>query len=146
MAASDAASAAKRALLTLRFAADPRRLRSVRNRLQALGESLGAPRKQVAELVIAVNEACMNIMQHAYKGDKSGRIVLEVSRDGPALEVVLTDFAAPVEHTEIAPRALNELRPGGLGIHFIQATVDECSYGHLEGQNGNFVRMRKLIE
>jgi len=137
---------ARHALMTLRFAADPRRLRSVRNRLQALGEQLGAPSKQVSELVIAVNEACMNIMQHAYKGDKSGRIVLEVSRDGPALEVVLTDFAEPVEHTEIAPRALNELRPGGLGTHFIQATVDECSYGHLEGRNGNFVRMRKFIE
>ena len=91
-------------LLTLRFTADPRRLRGVRNRLQTLGEELGCSSKQVAELVLAVNEACMNIMQHAYKGDTSGRIVLEVSRDGPALEVVVTDFAAPVEHAVIAPR------------------------------------------
>ncbi len=135
----------KNALLTLRFQADPRRLRGVRSRLQALGEKLGCTHKQVSDLVIAVNEACMNIMQHAYKGDRSGRIVLEVRRDGGELEVVLTDFAAPVEHREIGPRALHELRPGGLGTHFIRATVDECSYGHLEGRSGNYVRMRKRI-
>ncbi len=132
-------------LLVLRFAADPLRLRGVRSRLQALGTRLGCNNKRVAELIIAVNEACMNIMQHAYKGDTSGRIVLEVHRDADTLEVLLTDFAAPVEHRKIAPRALHDLRPGGLGTHFIRASVDECSYGHLDDQSGNFVRMRKRI-
>lgn len=135
----------KNALLCLRFQSDPRRLRSVRNRVQALGEKLGCTKKQVSDLVIAVNEACMNIMQHAYKGDRSGRIVLEVRREGPELEVVLTDFAAPVEHCDIGPRSLHELRPGGLGTYFIQATVDQCSYGHLDDRSGNYVRMRKRI-
>ncbi len=137
--------ASKNALLTLRFPADPHRLRSVRNRVQALGEKLGCTKQQVSDLVIAVNEACMNIMQHAYKGDRAGRIVLEIRRDGGELEILLTDFAAPVEYREIGPRALHELRPGGLGTYFIQATVDECSYGHLEGRCGNYVRMRKQI-
>ncbi len=87
----------------------------------------------------------MNIMQHAYKGDRNGRIVLEVRREGPELEIQLTDFAAPVEFRDIAPRALHELRPGGLGTYFIQATVDEYSYGHLDDRSGNYVRMRKRI-
>lgn len=146
MAAGNADACDRRPLLTLRFPADPCRLRGVRRRLQALGEELGCTEKPISELVLAVNEACMNIMQHAYKGDKTGTIVLEVRREGPALEVVLTDFAAPVQHAEIAPRALHELRPGGLGTHFIQETVDECSYGYLEGRRGNFVRLRKVIE
>ena len=30
------------------------------------------------KLVIAVNEACMNIIQHAYKGDESGEIIFEM--------------------------------------------------------------------
>jgi anti-sigma regulatory factor (Ser/Thr protein kinase) len=136
---------AKKALLALRFAADPRRLRSVRHRLQVAAEQVGCSKKQVADLVIAVNEACINIMQHAYKGDKSGEILLEVRRDAGQVEVLLTDFAEPIEIRKIRPRSLHDVRPGGLGTYFIQASVDECSYGHLEGQAGNFVRMTKKI-
>lgn len=142
---SEAGNRGKNSLLTLRFCADPRRLRGVRQRVQAIGEKIGCTRAQISDLVLAVNEACMNIMQHAYKGDRSGRIVLEIRRDGSDLEVVLVDFAAPVAHERIAPRALADLRPGGLGTYFIRATVDECSYGHLADNSGNFVRMRKRI-
>ena len=96
----------KKALLALRFAADPKRLRNVRQRVQVLAEQLGCTKQHVTELVIAVNEACMNIMQHAYRGDKSGTILLEIRRSGPELEVTLTDYAAPVDLPKIAPRAL----------------------------------------
>ncbi len=136
---------AKNALLALRFAADPRRLRRVRERVQVLAEHLGCTRSQVSDLVIAVNEACMNIIQHAYRGDKSGQIVLEIRRDGAELEVLLTDFAPPVDHRAIRPRPLHELRPGGLGTYFIEASVDDCVYGHLADRVGNYVRMTKKI-
>ncbi|MGD9602099.1 MAG: ATP-binding protein [Gammaproteobacteria bacterium] len=142
---ADADATAPGALLNLRFPAEPCRLRDVRERIQALCEDIGCSTKPIAELVLAVNEACMNIMQHAYKGDPTGIIVLEVRRDGPDLEITIKDFAEPVAHGEIAPRALHELRPGGLGTHFIQATVDDCSYGHLADRAGNFVKMRKRI-
>jgi sigma-B regulation protein RsbU (phosphoserine phosphatase) len=137
--------AAKNPLLTLRFPADPLRLRSVRQRVQSVAEKIGCNHKQVSELVVAVNEACMNIMQHAYKGDKAGEIVLEIRRDGGNVEVVLKDFAAPVDYPKIRPRALSDIRPGGLGTYFIQASVDECAYGHLENEGGNYVRMTKKI-
>ncbi len=137
--------AAKKALLALRFAADPRRLRTVRQRVQVVAEHLGCSKKQVADLVIAVNEACMNIIQHAYKGDRTGRIELELRRDGGQIEVVLMDFAEPVELRTIRPRPLHDLRPGGLGTYFMQASVDECSYGHLDDRSGNFVRLTKKI-
>ena len=136
---------AKKPLLALRFAADPKRLRNVRERVQVLAEKLGCTKQHVTELVIAVNEASMNIMQHAYCGDKSGTIVLEIRRRGPELEVVLTDFATPVDLPKITPRALHEIRPGGLGTHFMQVTMDELSYGHLADKAGNYVRMIKRI-
>lgn len=145
MRTADPDSTAADALLSLRFPADPCRLREVREQVQSLCEGIGCSAKPIAELVLAVNEACMNIMQHAYKGDPTGLIVLEIRRDGAHLEVVIKDFAAPVQLGEIAPRALHELRPGGLGTHFIRATVDECTYGHLTDRAGNFVKMRKRI-
>ena len=87
----------------------------------------------------------MNIMEHAYKGDRSGEIVLEINNNGDAIEVVLTDFAAPIDFEQIQPRDLDDLRPGGLGTFFIKETMDECAYAHLHDRAGNVLRMVKRI-
>jgi sigma-B regulation protein RsbU (phosphoserine phosphatase) len=132
-------------LLELRFPADPARLKMVREQVQQAAGRLDCTKKLVSDLTIAVNEACMNIMEHAYKGDRSGEIVLEINNNGAEIEVLLTDFAAPVDLTSIKPRALDEVRPGGLGTHFMQALMDECDYRHLQGQAGNVLRMTKRL-
>lgn len=133
-------------LLQMRFLADPAELKRVRERVHEAGCRLSTADKLVADLVIAVNEACMNIMEHAYKGDRSGEIVLEINDNGPTIEVVLTDFAAPVDLQQIHPRPIDELRPGGLGTFFIREIMDECAYTHLEGAGGNVLRMVKRID
>ncbi len=133
-------------LLALRFAADPAGLKVVRTRVQEALAGAGCVGKHSAEIVIAVNEACMNVIQHAYKGDSSGEIILEIHNNGDELEFCLTDFAAPVDCDSIKPRPLDEVRPGGLGTHFIREIMDDCVYGHLEGASGNFLRMRKRLE
>ncbi len=132
-------------LLELRSNSDPKRLRMVRERVQQIAEELGQDKQFISDLVIAVNEACMNIMQHAYKGNKTGEIVLEIQKNSDDLQVILTDFAEPVDAQMIRPRDLEDVKPGGLGTYFIQEIMDDCTYGHLDNSAGNFLRMRKKI-
>lgn len=132
-------------LLSLRIPADPRELAQVRSAVQEIADAEGCGAKCTADIVMAVNEACMNIIQHAYKGDPNGVIELHVRRDDGMLEVVLRDSAPPVDPDEIRPRPLEDLRPGGLGTFFIREAMDDCTYGNLGGCNGNFVRMTKRI-
>ncbi len=132
-------------MLELRFTSDPKRLRMVRERVQEVAEEIGCSKKLISDLVIAVNEACMNIMQHAYKGNKTGEIVLEIQKNSDDLQVILTDFAEPVDAQRIRPRDLEDVKPGGLGTYFIQEIMDDCTYGHLNNSAGNFLRMRKKI-
>ena len=61
-------------LLELRFTSDPKRLKMVRDQVQQAAGQLECTKKLVSDLIIAVNEACMNIMEHAYNGDRSGEI------------------------------------------------------------------------
>ncbi|MGR8920745.1 MAG: ATP-binding protein [Gammaproteobacteria bacterium] len=136
---------AEQRLLELRFTADPKRLKMVREQVQQAASGLPCPKKLVSDLIIAVNEACMNIMQHAYKGDRSGEIVLEINNNGEEIEVILTDFADPIDFDDIQPRDLDEIRPGGLGTFFIKEIMDDCAYGHLQDVNGNVLRMTKRM-
>lgn len=133
-------------LLELRFAADPKRLKMVREQVQQAASKLPCTKKLVSDLIIAVNEACMNIMEHAYKGDRSGEIILEINNnDDDEIEVVLTDFAAPVDFNSIRARDPEDLRPGGLGTFFINEIMDQCSYAHLHDVGGNELRMTKRM-
>jgi phosphoserine phosphatase RsbU/P len=132
-------------VLLLQIGADPRELAQVRTAVQEAAEREGCGQKCVADIVMAVNEACMNVIQHAYKGDVTGVIEIEMRREVDALEIVLRDFAPPVDPGGIKPRPLEELRPGGLGTFFIRETMDDCRYGNLCGRDGNFLRMTKKI-
>ena len=132
-------------LLEMRFPADPKRLKMVRESVQQAAKKLSCAKKLKSDLIIAVNEACMNIMQHAYKGDRSGEIVLEINNNGDEIEVVLTDFAEPVNLESIQPRDIDDIQPGGLGTFFIQEIMDDCAYAHREGARGNILTMRKRL-
>jgi sigma-B regulation protein RsbU (phosphoserine phosphatase) len=99
-----------------------------------------------SQLEIAVNEACTNIIQHAYKGDPSGEIVLEILNNGTDIIFRLTDFAKPVDPAGIKPRDLSDIRPGGLGTHFMREIMDDCSFEQLADGSGNCLEMVKKIE
>ncbi|MFP6682516.1 MAG: ATP-binding protein [Gammaproteobacteria bacterium] len=133
------------AMLELRFNSDPKKLRMVRERVQEIAEEFGCSKKLISDLVIAINEACMNIMQHAYKGEKSGKILLEIQKATGEVQVLLTDFADPIDPDGIQPRDLEDVKPGGLGTYFIREIMDDCIYGHLDNNAGNYLKMRKKI-
>lgn len=131
----------------LEFAADPKKLRLVRERVQEACESLGCDKKTVSDVVIAINEACMNIIQHAYKDSSGGDIKLAIDMRDENLCVEILDYADPIDRTQVKPRRLDDVKPGGLGTHFIQEIMDEIDYEHLENKGGNrLVMSKKLAE
>ncbi|HSR62545.1 MAG TPA: ATP-binding protein [Gammaproteobacteria bacterium] len=132
-------------LVKMHFLSHPDRLCLIRVVVKRAAESMGCSEKLAEKMVLAVNEACMNIIQHAYKGDYSREIVLEILNNDNHIKFRITDHAEPVDLSCVKPRDLDDLRPGGLGTHFMQEIMDECAMGHLEGGRGNYIEMIKNI-
>lgn len=132
-------------LLKFHFPAKPDQLCTVRELVKQAAKMTGCQAEMADKLVIAVNEACMNVIQHAYKGDDSGEIVLEILNNNNRLLFCLQDYAEPIDLDSVKPRPLEDIRPGGLGVHFIREIMDECEMGHLEGGTGNYLKMIKKI-
>jgi anti-sigma regulatory factor (Ser/Thr protein kinase) len=128
-------------LIELKFPAKPDRLRLIRRVIQDTSEFAGADPKKAERAVIAVNEAIMNIIQHAYAGDDNGEIILHIISVPDGLTFSLTDFAGPVNIDKIKPRDLDDIRPGGLGTHFINEVMDSITYEPLENSSGNKLTM-----
>lgn len=123
-------------LLRLELTSDPEILSVVRSAVASLAASLGFPESDCRALTRAVDEALANVIRHAY-GDRPGQpIELQCRRilgrsgekRGPALEIVLVDRGASCTGKKFCGRPLDEIRPGGLGMHFIQNGADVVRY------------------
>lgn len=132
-------------LFELHFPSRAERLCLVRALVKRSAEFAGCCDELTDKLVIALNEACMNIIQHAYGFDESGEIILEILNNDTEIHFRLLDKAVPVELEKVEPRDLDDIRPGGLGVHFIREIMDHCEMGHLEGGAGNYLFMKKTI-
>ncbi len=136
---------AAKTLFEIRLSADPAHLKSLRGMVENAAADAGCDAGVATQVVIAVNEACMNVIQHAYDGDPSKEMVVRMLAEGGDLVCRIEDHAPPADFAAIRPRKLDDVRPGGLGTHFMAELMDECHYGHLEGRDGNYLEMRKKI-
>jgi sigma-B regulation protein RsbU (phosphoserine phosphatase) len=99
----------------LRIAARVGALKRVRDMVREAAQSCGCSAACTRDFVIAVDEACQNVIRHAYGEDNPGDILIEVTRGDGQLMVSVVDFAPPVDPATIHPRPLEELRPGVQG-------------------------------
>jgi sigma-B regulation protein RsbU (phosphoserine phosphatase) len=132
-------------VLALRIEARVDQLRKIRDAVREAVESCGASAECAADVVIAVDEACQNVIRHAYCDDPGGAIELEIERRGEDLVVSLRDFAPEVDPNQVQPRDLDEIRPGGLGTHLIRELMDSANFVRPESGSGNLLKMVKRI-
>lgn len=116
-----------RLLLDREFPADTAALADIRNAVRAACREAGCPSQCEEQLLLAVNEACMNVIQHGYRFAPGQTLRLQLVERGPGLAVRVLDRAPPVSDRELRPRDLDQLRPGGLGVHFMREVMDGVS-------------------
>ena len=97
----------------------------------------------VADLKLALTEACSNSVRHAYDEGREGvvEILYELSDDRFAIQV--TDDGSGFD-PEILERAQEELDEGGLGIAIIRALTDELEIG-ARPEGGSRLRFTKYL-
>jgi serine/threonine-protein kinase RsbW len=122
-------------LLKLELHSDPQLLCVVRGALERLTEVFGFSPPDRRSVTRAVDEALTNIMRHCYNGRTDQPIEVHCTRvrsrgseraDG--LEILLCDKGPAVDPAKFRGRRLDEIKPGGLGLHFIRQSMDSVEY------------------
>jgi len=125
--------------------ADAANLRALRGALRTALDAIGVDAALCERLVLAVDEACANIIRHGYGGDPRGGIGLKVRRDGALLVIELADQAPCADPADLRPRPLGECRQGGFGLALIDAVVDDWRLENGPGGRGNRLILEKRI-
>lgn len=128
----------------IKILSDPKYLKILRSAVSHLAKISGFSLKDRNALTLAVNEAAANIMKHAYKNEKDKPIFMNCRLLDDRLEIVLRDSGIKTDTEKIRSRKLEDVKPGGLGVHIIKSTMDVVIYDN-SLENGNQLTLAKYL-
>jgi anti-sigma regulatory factor (Ser/Thr protein kinase) len=77
---------------------------------------------------VAVVEGFTNVIRHGYGGRTDQRIDVRMSFPPGSLRIEIEDWGRFVDPSKMVSRPLDEVRPGGLGIHLMKVAMDRVEY------------------
>ena len=145
--------------LKLELPSHPQVLSIIRSAVQQFAVVVGFNEEECRSIILAVDEALANIIRHAYENRYDQTIELTCRRLGPdlgtdpgtpiekmhdGLEFVFIDHGRSASPEQMKGRDLDDIRPGGLGIHLMSQIMDQVSYE--PRPECNQLRMIKLLK
>jgi serine/threonine-protein kinase RsbW len=131
------------AVVRLSFPAKPDYLLLARLALSGLARELPVGDELLADLKLAVTEACGNAVRHAYPDGRGHVFVSYVLSDG-ALEMIVADEGSGVETSEVE-QGMPASMDRGMGMSIIRTIVDELDVQPGADGRGTVVRMTKRL-
>ena len=121
-------------------------LNAIREFAAQAARDAGMGDSDIDAVQLAVDEACSNIIEHAYRGVKGGDIECTCDPGPNAVTVALRDHGRPFDPRKVPPADLtsdiSHRRIGGLGVYLIHALMDEVRFEAL-GASGNVLTLTK---
>jgi serine/threonine-protein kinase RsbW len=115
----------------------------------------GLDDSSIFHIEMACDEACTNVIEHAYGGEDVGEIEVSWQIAGNQFVVTIHDHGRAFDPTQIPSplpstdpnlteaEFMNSVRVGGLGIHFMRKLMDDVAFQF--DTTGNTLTLRKAI-
>ena len=122
-------------------------LLEVREFVGAIARQNGFDEEDIANIVLAVDEACTNIIKHAYQYAPDKEIEISILQGNQSFEVRIYDNGRTFDPTTLHPPDMKEhlshYRQGGLGVYLMKRLMDKVEYYFQPGKR-NEVRLIKF--
>jgi serine/threonine-protein kinase RsbW len=134
---------------TLQVPSSTENLALIREFVTSVGGQAGLDESGVAQLELAVDEACANVIEHAYGHDTTKEVMVRAIFDDESLRISVIDEGRGFDPNKVqqdtVEQLVHERKSGGLGIRLIKTLMDEVSYEIVPGQK-NELHMTKRIK
>ena len=131
--------------VTLTIPSHPKYLSAVRSLTGKICGTCGMADAETEDVKLAVDEACSNVIKHAYKGDTTNKIVVKFRESKKGFEVIIEDSGLKADPGCVKGRDLDDVRPGGLGIHLIKRAFDVFEFDENK-KKGNRLRLIRHLK
>ena len=124
-------------------------LAMIRDFVNGFGTRAGFPASEVAKLEMAVDEACANVIEHAYGPGIMKEVIIRAVVDEDTVQIEVIDTGKGFDPGEISQKDVDQLvaerKSGGLGMRLMKTLMDEVHYEVIPGQK-NELRMIKRLK
>lgn len=114
--------------IKLTIPSDSKYLCLARNTLKMFLDCHKIPEDVACKLMLCLDEACSNVIKYGYEGKSGQPIELSFEWEDGSLVVKIRDYGKQCDTQKIKPRPLSDVKPGGLGTHFIFEIMDSVDY------------------
>lgn len=125
-------------------------LEIIRNFVAGVARKVGFDLEESNKIELAVDEACTNVIEHAYQHDESKDIDIAIKIDYNKFTVVVTDRGRSFKLEEVELPDMNsylaELRVGGLGIYLMKTLMDEVDYKSKPGGKNEVTMVKYFLK
>ena len=133
---------------SIRIESRTERLIAVRDFVSEEARSFGFDDEEISKIALAVDEACTNIIKHAYRFDPTKWLTVKVQPHDKEFEVVISDHGFHFDPGSIRlpdmKEYLTHYRHGGLGVYLMKSLMDKVEYRNQPGKK-NEVRLVKYL-
>ncbi len=130
-------------VVTLAIPARTEYLILARLALAGIAREVEIDQATLADLKLAVTEACGNAVQHAHPDD-GGVVTIRMAVDDDAIEITVADNGPGMDVASVPALPAGDVPESGMGLAIIHALVDRVEIGPGEDGQGTVVRMRRL--
>jgi serine/threonine-protein kinase RsbW len=120
----------------------------IRKFTESVAQESGFSEDEIGKIILAVDEACTNIIKHAYKYSPEGEIKITITFDSNKLVISIVDHGNHFDPNVIPEPDIKEYykqkKSGGLGMFLIKKLMDEVVYSTTTG-NKNQVTLIKYL-
>ena len=120
----------------------------IRKFTKSAADEIGFSDETTGKIVLAVDEACTNIIKHAYKYSTEGDIYIAIKFDNSRFMISITDEGKHFDPTTIPEPDLSQYykqkRVGGLGMFLMKKLMDEVKYNTITGNKNQVVLVKYL--
>jgi len=134
---------------TLQVPSSTENLALIREFVSSAATQAGFDAKEVAKLELAVDEACANVIEHAYGHDVSKEVIVRAKLDENEFSIDIEDTGKGFDPAQVNQEELEQLiskrRTGGLGMRLMKTLMDEVRY-EIEPGKKNALHMSKRLK
>ncbi len=134
---------------TLKVPSSTENLALIREFVSSAAMQAGFDAKEIAKLELAVDEACANVIEHAYGHDASKEVIVRARLDDEEFSIDIEDSGKGFDPAEVNQEELELLiskrRTGGLGMRLMKTLMDEVRY-EIEPGKKNALHMSKRLK
>ncbi len=122
----------------------------IRDFVSSKASDAGLAKDDIENVMLAVDEACTNIIKHAYNSFPDGEIVIKLEYNSDKLLVTIIDHGSTFDPEAIADPDLQKYyrngRVGGLGMYLMKTLMDDVKYITVPGKYNQVLLSKKINE